>query len=101
MRSSRVRGYYVGDGFGLREIHSTVHERTPRELARFGSTRSVRYQQREYASHDIGRSVRRDLYRVLARVGVRRAEHGDQNVIYRLVAVDYVAVMNRRRRGIR
>lgn len=99
MGRARRGGDQIGDGLGLREVELSGQIGADGEFARLGHAGSGRAQQAEHLRDDVGGAVAREFDRILARVGVRRAEEGRQHVVDRAVAVDDAAVVHAVARG--
>ena len=78
----RARIHQVGHRFGLQQIHPSVEHRAPREFTRLRETRTRSDTRSEHPLWRHETAVDRQLHHILARVGLRFHEHGDERVLH-------------------
>ena len=84
--SGRRRGYQVGHGFGLTQVHLPVQESTLGELARTRRTASVPDEELHDLLEDVRGTVAGNLDRIFARIGMGRTEQADQHFVDNLAS---------------
>lgn len=88
-------GDHVGDGLRLGEVHASGQKGAGGELAGGGHAGPLPDAEVEYALQDVAGAVAGELDGVVARIGVRGAEHGGDDVVHCLGTVEDGAVAER------
>ena len=81
VRGGALRGDNVGNGLRLGKVHLTVGKSAARKLSRLGGPGAGVAEQLDAAIDYICGSMTIYLYRILARIGMRSAENGYENLV--------------------